>query len=132
MKKLTTSLMIIILFLCILSIVVPTIHHPIINTKAKQAQIYIELLSQAVTVYHDEFGTIPNENQGLAILVENDVIKEIPLDPWGERFVYSTPSSDSFVIYSLGSMLFGEKVVISAYVNSENGFTTKQLLANGT
>lgn len=125
-------MLIIILFLGILSVVVPTVHHPITNTNAKQAQIYIELLSQAVAVYHDEFGTIPNEKQGLAILVENDVLKELSIDPWGERFVYSTLSSDSFLIYSLGSMLYGEKVVISVYVNSENGFTPKKLLVNGT
>ena len=77
------------------------------KSKIKQAKIDIGTISNALDLYKTEFGRYPDSDDGLSRLVEEKILKEkkVPLDPWGNEYVYIYPGSnneDSFDLYSFG------------------------------
>jgi general secretion pathway protein G len=84
--------------------------------KAKQrgAKGQIALLESAVDTYRLDVGTYPSTEQGLEALRERPdgvdkwdgpyLRKELPLDPWGNPYVYESPSEHGdFAIMSYGA-----------------------------
>ncbi|MBP5407386.1 type II secretion system major pseudopilin GspG [bacterium] len=77
------------------------------KSKIKQAKIDIGTISNALDLYKTEFGRYPDSDDGLSRLVEEKILKEkkVPLDPWGNEYVYIYPGSnneDAFDLYSFG------------------------------
>ncbi len=83
------------------------------------AQNQLKILKNAVHIYKMDAGQNPTAAQGLGALVEKPVIEPIPrsytkdgyldsqsvpLDPWGNKFVYLVPgrAGESFEIISYG------------------------------
>ena len=84
--------------------------------KAKQrgAKGQIALLESAVDTYRLDIGRYPTSEQGLKALRERPdgidkwdgpyLRKELPLDPWGNPYVYESPSEyGDFAIMSYGA-----------------------------
>ena len=84
--------------------------------KAKQrgAKGQIALLESAVDTYRLDIGRYPTTEQGLEALRENPggldkwdgpyLRKELPLDPWGNPYVYESPSEHGeYAIMSYGA-----------------------------
>ena len=84
--------------------------------KARQrgAKGQIALLESAVDTYRLDVGSYPTTQQGLAALREKPdgidtwdgpyLRKELPLDPWGNAYVYESPSEHGdFAILSYGA-----------------------------
>jgi general secretion pathway protein G len=84
--------------------------------KAKQrgAKGQIALLESAVDTYRLDIGRYPTSEQGLKALRERPdgidkwdgpyLRKELPLDPWGNPFVYESPSEHGeYAIISYGA-----------------------------
>ena len=84
--------------------------------KARQrgAKGQIALLESAVDTYRLDVGSYPTTEQGLAALLEKPdgidtwdgpyLRKELPLDPWGNAYVYASPSEHGdFAILSYGA-----------------------------
>ena len=77
------------------------------KSKIKQAKIDIGTISNALDLYKTEFGRYPDSDDGLSRLVQEKILKEkkVPLDPWGNEYVYIYPGSnneDGFDLYSFG------------------------------
>jgi len=83
----------------------------------EKAYLDIEVLSQAVELYHSEFGSFPTNEQGLDVLVQEilvskscpckkeKIISTLPQDPWGRDYLYLSPgirNPDSFDIWTNG------------------------------
>ena len=74
-----------------------------------QAQAQIKNFKTALTAYRLKFNRFPSSSEGLEALITNEKGinfldgKEIPKDPWGEPYVYTSESSREFKIVSYGA-----------------------------
>lgn len=88
------------------------------QAKLSAAKTQIDSFKIALHSYYIDCGNYPNEAQGLDALWEKPIIspvspswagpymdKEIPLDPWGNSYIYKTLNDKglAFVIYSYGA-----------------------------
>ena len=85
------------------------------DSKSKTARLQVEELSQALDLYHLETGRYPTTDQGLESLVREPPNagswngpylrkQEIPKDPWGNDYRYSSPGQHGrFDLSSLGA-----------------------------
>lgn len=99
----------------IVALVVPNVvGHPD-QARIKAAQIQMKSFESTLQMYRLENSHYPSTDQGLQALVERPsgfpepqnwgpepYMRRIPLDPWGNEYVYSYEDND-FVIYSLGA-----------------------------
>jgi len=96
------------------SLVAPKMFGKIGKSKQQAAKAQISMLESAVETYRLDVGSFPTEEQGLSALREQPsgveswdgpyLPKEVPLDPWGNRYVYHFPSEHSyFEIVSYGA-----------------------------
>ncbi|MDD7014398.1 MAG: type II secretion system major pseudopilin GspG [Spirochaetales bacterium] len=77
------------------------------KAKAVAAKSDIEALSLAVENFYIDTGSYPEQQQGLSCLVENICVKtrnkwngpyiskNVPLDPWGNDYVYKCPGKNN-------------------------------------
>lgn len=87
------------------------------SSKVQTAQTQIKMLRSAVGILHLDIGTIPPQEQGLKWLTEppsDERLRaqwkgpyldgKLPLDPWGNPFVYKVPglNGQPFSIISYG------------------------------
>jgi len=114
------ELMVVIVILGILAaFVVPRITKRPEDAKVTKARIEISNLEQALELYYLDNGNYPTTEQGLRALIEKpstgEVLeswreggylnkKKIPIDPWGNKYVYVSPGvhMDDFDLFSLG------------------------------
>jgi general secretion pathway protein G len=86
----------------IMGLVGPRVLNYLTESKAKAAKIQIESLSSALDLYFLDVGRYPNSSEGLAALVKRPgsstawngpYLKggQVPLDPWGNAYVYRSP-----------------------------------------
>ncbi|WP_462175997.1 type II secretion system protein GspG [Pseudoalteromonas gelatinilytica] len=83
----------------------------------EKAYLDIEVLSQAVELYHSEFGSFPTNEQGLDLLSQEvfvsknfpckkeKLISKLPLNPWGRDYLYLVPginNPEGFDIWTNG------------------------------
>ena len=96
------------------SLVAPKMFGKIGKSKQQAAKAQISMLESAIETYRLDVGSFPTEEQGLAALREPPsgveswdgpyLPKEVPLDPWGNRYEYHYPSEHSyFEIVSYGA-----------------------------
>jgi general secretion pathway protein G len=114
------ELMVVIVILGILAaFVVPRITKRPEDAKVTKAKIEISNLEQALELYYLDNGMYPTTEQGLRSLIEKPDTgeipegwreggylnkKKIPLDPWGNEYVYVSPGvhNQDFDLFSLG------------------------------
>ncbi len=112
------ELMIVIVILGILgAIVAPQFMGEPHKARVLQAQMQIENLGTSLQKYYLDNGYYPSTEQGLEALTEiptlgkipknypaNGYISEIPLDPWGNNYIYIVPGEkQAFDIISYGA-----------------------------
>lgn len=96
------------------SLVGPKMFGKVGKSKQKSAKAQIALFETALDLYRLDVGTYPNTEMGLEALRENTdnldqwdgpyLPKDIPLDPWGNPYVYTSPSEKGdFEIISYGA-----------------------------
>ena len=70
----------------------------------EKAKIDISTLDQGLEMYKLQNLRSPDPAEGLQALVDKDVIKKLPKDPWGRPYRYAMPGQHGAVdIYSLGA-----------------------------
>lgn len=112
------ELMIVIVILGILgAIVAPQFMDEPHKARVVQAKMQIANLSTAIKKFYLDNGFYPATEQGLEALIEeprvgktprnyptNGYISKLPLDPWGNDYIYVVPGEDeAFDIISLGA-----------------------------
>ncbi len=63
-------------------------------------------LIQAVNQYNIEKNKFPSQSEGLAAVKSAGIVKKVPKDPWGRKYVYKFPGQDDPTrpdIYSFGA-----------------------------
>lgn len=108
------EVMVAVAIIAILSAVVVTGLIPKLQeAKVSAAKSQISVLYQAVVDFHMKMGRLPDENVGLSELVENTAndpkwkrfleADEVPLDPWGNEYIYKVENDTDFEILSYGA-----------------------------
>ena len=72
------------------ALVVPKFFGHVDKAMQQDAQAQIELLGQALDLYRLEKHKYPSTDEGLKAIAPY-LKKEIPKDPWGSSFVYTSP-----------------------------------------
>ena len=102
------SLIEILVVLGIIAVVVGGILNAVIpqgdRAKKRTAETAIKQMVGYIKQYKQDKGTYPASDQGLQALVDDGFFDEIPMDPWGNPYVYELPGSHGgkFEIYSEG------------------------------
>lgn len=79
------------------------------ESEVTQAKAQIRNFKTALTSYRIAYSKFPTTQQGLNALVSNAKKKnfldatEVPLDPWGNPYVYSSDSGKAFTVISYGA-----------------------------
>ena len=96
------------------ALVAPRMFGKVGKSKQKAAKAQISLFETALDTYRLDMGKFPTTERGLAALREKPddgdnwdgpyLPKEVPLDPWGEAYVYQFPGEHSdYEITSYGA-----------------------------
>ena len=92
------------------ALVVPKFFGHVDKAMQQDAQAQIELLGQALDLYRLENHKYPNTDEGLQAIASY-LKKEIPKDPWGNKFEYRSPGEHGdydLVSYGADSVEGGE------------------------
>lgn len=88
------------------------------HSKVQTAEAQVKLLRGAVQTLHLDLGRLPTSEEGLGLLgsAPADALlaanwrgpyldDQLPLDPWGNPYLYAVPGANSqpFALYSLGA-----------------------------
>lgn len=79
------------------------------ESEVTEAKAQIQNFKTALTSYRITFNRFPTTQEGLNALVENPKNKkfldaaEVPSDPWGNPYVYTSEGGKSFTIVSYGA-----------------------------
>lgn len=90
------------------------------------AQAQISNFKTALTAYKLKNKKFPTGEQGLEVLVNNDAgyryldTNTLPLDPWGNPYIYTSASPSTFTIVSYGADGIPGGVDENADISSEN------------
>jgi general secretion pathway protein G len=109
------ELLVVIVVLGVLaSLVAPNIFRHVGTAKEVTARAQIEMLGAALDAYRLDTGRYPSTEQGLAALWQQPTAdarsdnwrgpylrKPVPLDPWGNAYVYRAPGTSSGTGYDL-------------------------------
>ncbi len=101
-------LIVIVILGLLLSLVAPTMFSKVGSSQRKTALAQMQMLSTALDTYRLDTGDFPNElaelRQGEAPGWDGPYLpRELPLDPWGNPYVYSLAKEDSATPYTLKS-----------------------------
>lgn len=108
------ELMIVMVILGLLaSLVGPTLFKKVGKANQGTAKTQIALLMSALDAYRLDVGHYPSQQEGLQALVENPdenrwdgpyLKKEVPQDPWGNKYHYQNPGTHGRVdVFSYGA-----------------------------
>ncbi len=109
------EVMVVVLVLGILAaLVAPNVFSHVSTAKQESARAQIEMLNAALDAYRLHNGRYPTTEQGLEALREKPdtppiptdwrgpyLRKEVPVDPWGNPYVYRSPGTESDWGYDL-------------------------------
>jgi hypothetical protein len=76
------------------------------DTKQGDAKAQLRSVSDYIDIFRQEFHRLPEEKEGLRVLVTKLKAKEeMLIDPWGQPLIYKclTPDCASAMVYSKGS-----------------------------
>jgi general secretion pathway protein G len=95
------------------ALVAPKMFQKVGGAKLKAAKAQIALFGTALDAYRLDVGRYPSRDEGLDALRKNPGInswdgpylpKDIPLDPWGNQYVYAAPGEHGdYDLYSTGA-----------------------------
>ena len=104
-------LLVVAILLILASLATVAISRTLKGTQAKQAQIDINTLTQAINVYYIDVGSYPPTLEALVVMPDglanpqkwngSYLEKDLPADPWGNAYQY-TVNGDQVVIKSMG------------------------------
>ncbi|HUW60586.1 MAG TPA: type II secretion system major pseudopilin GspG [Candidatus Bathyarchaeia archaeon] len=104
------ELMVVIAIIAILATIVGfNVFTAMDEASVTQAQSQIKNFKTALTAYRLKFNRFPSSAEGLEALITNEKGinflegKEIPKDPWGNSYVYTSERSREFKIVSYGA-----------------------------
>jgi general secretion pathway protein G len=108
------ELLIVMIILGLLAaLVAPKMFQKVGSSKQKAAKAQIAMIGTALDAYRLDMGRYPSAEEGLDALRKNPgqgfwdgpyLSKEIPPDPWGNRYVYRAPGEHGdYDLYSLGA-----------------------------
>ena len=70
------------------------------NEPNNRVLLNLDAIKEALFYFHKQEGVFPSQDKGLTELITKDVIKRLPLDPWGNEFVYFfNEKNNTFSIY---------------------------------
>jgi len=102
-------LIVIVILGLLMSLVAPKMFSKVGSTKSKTAMIQMEMLSTSLDTYRLDIGDYPtNLNELRNSSIESwdgpYIPKEVPLDPWGNPYIYKIPGKDgnSYSLQSYG------------------------------
>lgn len=112
------ELMIVLVILGLLgSLVAPKMFSKLGSSKIKTAVAQMQMFETAIDTYRLDIGMVPSSLQDLRRSDINGwdgpyLPKDIPMDPWGKPYVYTTPGNDgapySIMSYGLDGQPGGE------------------------
>ncbi|MCX5772129.1 MAG: type II secretion system major pseudopilin GspG [Candidatus Hydrogenedentes bacterium] len=104
------ELMVVIAIIAILATIVGfNVFTAMDDASITQAKSQIKNFETALTAYRLKFNRFPSTSEGLDALITNERgvnflrSKEIPKDPWGQPYLYTSESSREFKIVSYGA-----------------------------
>ena len=108
------ELMVVIIIIgLIAALVAPRFFGKVEQSKVKAAQAQIELFGAALDQFRLDVGRYPTTSEGLSVLREKGGMenwngpylkKEVPPDPWGHPYVYTSPGAhDDYDLVSYGA-----------------------------
>lgn len=107
------EMVVVVLLIALLSaIAMPMYFSYLKDARVTAAQTQIEMLEQAILDYSMRMGSIPAQDGGLELLVTNPANDKrwrpflkggvVPLDPWGNKYVYQILPDGEFELISYG------------------------------
>lgn len=94
------------------ALVVPKFFGHVDKAMQQDAQAQIELFGQALDLYRLEKHKYPSTDEGLKAIAPY-LRKEVPKDPWGSDFVYTSPGEHGdydLISYGADNVEGGEKI----------------------
>ncbi len=96
------------------ALIAPRLFGQVSGSQIKATKAQIELLSRSLDAFRLDNGRYPNQNEGLAALVERPAAapnwagpylskRQVPKDAWGGDFIYARPASKGGIEYDLYS-----------------------------
>jgi general secretion pathway protein G len=68
------------------------------EARTSRAQSDVKQIENALDLYKMKKGSYPDTAQGIRALVETGNLKEAPLDPWGEPYIYMLEGNKPLVM----------------------------------
>ncbi|HSP77810.1 MAG TPA: type II secretion system major pseudopilin GspG [Myxococcaceae bacterium] len=68
------------------------------EAKVERARLDIGNIQNALKLYYAKKGRYPDTASGLRVLVETQVVEELPKDPWGNEYVYMNEGGKPAII----------------------------------
>ncbi len=111
-------LVVLVLIALLAGLVGPRLFSRVDDSKIKTARVQVKMLKGTLETMRLDINRFPTAQEGLAILYTrpaNEPLKslwrgpyldeEVPLDPWGNPYQYTTPGPDTmpFALYSFGA-----------------------------
>jgi len=99
------ELMVVIIILGLLaSFVLPNLTGKSEDAKEKLVCVQMKSIAQSIKMYKMDFSNYPTTEEGLELLAEKKYFedKKLPVDSWGNRYIYIL-EDDSFEIISFGA-----------------------------
>lgn len=96
------------------------------STKHTRAMADIELIRRSLEIFEIDNGSLPSTEEGLGKLLDKNYeeiesyIKRIPIDPWGNEYLYYQPaklSAKKYDLYSTGKNGVDDKGMIDDISN---------------
>lgn len=100
------------------SLVGPKLFGRVDSSKIKTAEVQVKMFKGSLETFRLDVGRFPTQAEGLLVLNQAPteeraraqwrgpyLDQEVPLDPWGNPYVYSVPGANGqpFALYSLGA-----------------------------
>ncbi len=96
----------------------PRLFSRVDDSKVQAAEVQVRMLKGALETMRLDIGRFPTDEEGLAMLYRSPqdqrlqvlwrgpyLDEDVPLDPWGNSYQYSTPGREGrpFALYSMGA-----------------------------
>jgi general secretion pathway protein G len=93
-------LIVIVIVGLLMSLVAPKMFSKVSSTKTKTAAVQMEMIATSLDTYRLDVGSYPNSlselrNSNTPNWDGPYLPKDVPMDPWGNPYIYLTPGEDS-------------------------------------
>ena len=93
-------LIVIVIVGLLMSLVAPKMFSKVSSTKTKTAAVQMEMIATSLDTFRLDVGSYPNSlselrNSNIPNWDGPYLPKDVPMDPWGNPYIYSTPGEES-------------------------------------